>query len=167
SAGGPSLHLAATNAVVIPPARRGRLGVRLKGGDPFGFGRGGEEMLACARAGVAVEVVPGVSAAIAVPAAAGIPVTHRGFASSFAVVTGHEDPAKPEPAVDWERLAMAVDTLVILMGVGTLPRITARLLAAGRSGDTPAAVIHRGTTQAQETVVGTLGEFAARAEIGR
>ncbi|TLY20839.1 MAG: uroporphyrinogen-III C-methyltransferase, partial [Nitrospirae bacterium] len=144
-------------------ARRGRLVVRLKGGDPFVFGRGGEEMLACARAGVAVEVVPGVSAAIAVPAAAGIPVTHRGFASSFAVVTGHEDPAKPESAVDWERLATAVDTLVILMGVGTLPRITARLLAAGRSEDTPAAVIHRGTTQAEETVVGTLGEFAARA----
>jgi uroporphyrinogen III methyltransferase/synthase len=120
-------------------------------------------MLACARAGVAVEVVPGVSAAIAVPAAAGIPVTHRGFASSFAVVTGHEDPAKPDSAVDWERLATAVDTLVILMGVGALPRIAARLLAAGRSGDTPAAVIHRGTTEAEETVVGTLGDIAARA----
>ncbi|PYM57138.1 MAG: uroporphyrinogen-III C-methyltransferase [Candidatus Rokuibacteriota bacterium] len=163
SAGRHYLEQSAINAILIHHARRGRLVVRLKGGDPFVFGRGGEEMLACARAGVAVEVVPGVSAAIAVPAAAGIPVTHRGFASSFAVVTGHEDPAKPEPAVDWERLAMAVDTLVILMGVGTLPRITARLLAAGRSGDTPAAVIHRGTTQAEETVVGTLGDIAARA----
>ena len=163
SAGRHYFEQSAINAILIHHARRGRLVVRLKGGDPFVFGRGGEEMLACARAGVAVEVVPGVSAAIAVPAAAGIPVTHRGFASSFAVVTGHEDPAKPESAVDWERLAMAVDTLVILMGVGTLPRITARLLAAGRSGDTPAAVIHRGTTQAEETVVGTLGDIAARA----
>ena len=163
SAGRHYLEQSAINAILIHHARRGRLVVRLKGGDPFVFGRGGEEMLACARAGVAVEVVPGVSAAIAVPAAAGIPVTHRGFASSFAVVTGHEDPTKPESAVDWERLAMAVDTLVILMGVGTLPRITARLLAAGRSGDTPAAVIHRGTTQAEETVVGTLGDIAARA----
>jgi len=107
SAGRHYLEQSAINAILIHHARRGRLVVRLKGGDPFVFGRGGEEMLACARAGVAVEVVPGVSAAIAVPAAAGIPVTHRGFASSFAVVTGHEDPAKPESAVDWERLAMA------------------------------------------------------------
>ena len=163
SAGRHCLEQSAINAVLIHHARRGRLVVRLKGGDPFVFGRGGEEILACARAGVAVEVVPGVSAAIAVPAAAGIPVTHRGLSSSFAVVTGHEDPAKPESAVDWERLATAVDTLVILMGVGTLPRITARLLAAGRRADTPAAVIHRGTTQAEETVVGTLGDIAAHA----
>jgi len=163
SAGRHYLEQSAINAILIHHARRGRLVVRLKGGDPFVFGRGGEEMLACARAGVAVEVVPGVSAAIAVPAAAGIPVTHRGLASSFAVVTGHEDPAKPESAVDWERLATAVDTLVILMGVGTLPRITARLLAAGRSGDTPAAVVHRGSTKAEETVVGALGDIAARA----
>jgi uroporphyrinogen III methyltransferase/synthase len=163
SAGRHCLEQSAINAVLIHHARRGRLVVRLKGGDPFVFGRGGEEILACACAGVAVEVVPGVSAALAVPAAAGIPVTHRGLASSFAVVTGHEDPAKPESAVDWERLATAVDTLVILMGVGTLPRITARLLAAGRRADTPAAVIHRGTTEAEETVVGTLGDIAARA----
>ena len=163
SAGRHYLEQSAINAILIHHARRGRLVVRLKGGDPFVFGRGGEEMLACARAGVAVEVVPGVSAALAVPAAAGIPVTHRGFASSFAVVTGHEDPAKPASAVNWERLATAVDTLVILMGVGALPRITARLVAAGRSGDTPAAVIHRGTTEAEETVVGTLGDIAARA----
>jgi len=137
--------------------------VRLKGGDPFVFGRGGEEILACARAGVPVEVVPGVSAAIAVPAAAGIPVTHRGLASSFAVVTGHEDPNKPESAVDWERLATAVDTLVVLMGVGALPGIAARLQSTGRGADTPAAVIHRGTMEAEETVVGTLGDIALRA----
>jgi uroporphyrinogen III methyltransferase/synthase len=163
SAGRHYLEQSAINAILIHHARRGRLVVRLKGGDPFVFGRGGEEMLACARAGVAVEVVPGVSAAIAVPAAAGIPVTHRGLASSFAVVTGHEDPAKPESAVDWVRLATAVDTLVILMGVSALSRIAARLLAAGRRVDTPAAVIHRGTTEAEETVVGTLGDIAARA----
>lgn len=153
----------AINAALIHHARAGRLVVRLKGGDPFVFGRGGEEMLACVRAGVLVEVVPGVSAAVAVPAAAGVPVTHRGLASSFAVVTGHEDPAKPEAAVDWERLATAVDTLVILMGVGALPRIAARLIVAGRDAATPAAVIRRGTTSAQETVIGTLGDIAVRA----
>jgi uroporphyrinogen III methyltransferase/synthase len=163
SAGRHCLEQSAINAILIHHARAGRLVVRLKGGDPFVFGRGGEEILACARAGVAVDVVPGVSAAIAVPAAAGIPVTHRGVASSFAVVTGHEDPAKPESAVDWERLATAVDTLVILMGAGALPRIAARLISAGRRADTPAAVIHRGTTEAQETVVGVLGDIAARA----
>jgi len=112
---------------------------------------------------VTVEVVPGVSSALAVPAVAGIPVTHRGLASSFAVVTGHEDPGKPESAVDWERLAAAVDTLVILMGVGAFPRIALRLLAAGRSAATPVAVIHRGTTEAEETLVGTLGDIAVRA----
>ena len=163
SVGRHCLDQSAINAILIHHAHAGRLVVRLKGGDPFVFGRGGEEILACARAGVAVEVVPGVSAALAVPAAAGIPVTHRGFASSFAVVTGHEDPAKPESAVQWERLATAVETLVILMGVAALPRIAARLMAAGRSADTPAAVIHRGTTDAQETVIGTLGDIAARA----
>ena len=163
SAGRHCLEQSAINAILIHHAQAGRLVVRLKGGDPFVFGRGGEEILACARAGVAVEVVPGVSSAIAVPAAAGIPVTHRGVASSFAVVTGHEDPAKAESTVDWEHLAMAVDTLVILMGVGTLSPIAARLIFAGRRADTPAAVIHRGTTEAQETVVGTLGDIAGRA----
>ena len=163
SAGRHCLEQSAINAVLIHQAQAGRLVVRLKGGDPFVFGRGGEELLACARASVPVEVVPGVSAAIAVPEAAGIPVTHRGVASSFAVVTGHEDPAKPGSAVDWERLATAVDTLVILMGVGALPRLAPRLIAAGRAAGTPAAVIHRGTTAAQEIVTGTLGDIAARA----
>jgi uroporphyrin-III C-methyltransferase len=163
SAGRHYLEQSAINAILIHHAQAGRLVVRLKGGDPLVFGRGGEEILACARAGLAVEVVPGVSAAIAVPAAAGIPVTHRGLASSFAVVTGHEDPTKLESAVDWERLATAVDTLVILMGVGALPRIAARLQSAGLGADTPAAVIYRGTTEAEETVVGTLGDIASRA----
>jgi uroporphyrinogen III methyltransferase / synthase len=163
SAGKHYLEQSAINAVLIHHAQAGRLVVRLKGGDPFVFGRGGEEILACARAGVAVEVVPGVSAALAVPAAAGVPLTHRGLASSFAVVTGHEDPAKPGSAVDWERLATAVDTLVILMGVGALPRIVSRLISAGRRAETPVAVIQRGTTEAQETVIGTLGDIAVRA----
>ena len=157
------LDQSAIDAIMIHHAEAGRLVVRLKGGDPFVFGRGGEEIVACARAGVPVEVVPGVSSAIAVPGAANIPVTHRGLASSFAVVTGHEDPAKAGFAVDWERLATAVDTLVILMGVATLPRIAARLLTGGRRADTPAAVIHRGTTEAQRTVTGTLADIAARA----
>jgi uroporphyrinogen III methyltransferase/synthase len=163
SAGRHYLEQSAINAILIHHAEAGRLVIRLKGGDPFVFGRGGEEVLACAQAGVTVEVVPGVSSALAVPAAAGIPVTHRGLASSFAVVTGHEDPGKPESVVDWERLAAAVDTLVILMGVGAFPRIARRLLAAGRSAATPVAVIHRGTTEAEETLVGTLGDIAVRA----
>jgi siroheme synthase len=104
--------------------------------------------------------VPGVSSAIAVPATAGIPVTHRGLASSFAVVTGHEDPSKPGQRVDWERLARAVDTLVILMGVAALPEITRRLLAAGRVPETPAAAIHGGTTPGEEVVTGTLRNIA-------
>jgi uroporphyrin-III C-methyltransferase len=153
----------ATTALLLHHAERGRLVVRLKGGDPFVFGRGGEEALACARAGLAVEVVPGVSAAIAAPAAAGIPVTHRGLASSFAVVTGHEDPAKGSAAVDWARLAGAVDTLVVLMGVAALPRIAAELVAAGRSLDTPAAVIGAATTPGERVVAGTLADIAERA----
>jgi uroporphyrinogen III methyltransferase / synthase len=164
SAGRHYLEQSAINSILIHHAEAGRLVIRLKGGDPFVFGRGGEEILACARVGVAVEVVPGVSSALAVPAAAGIPITHRGLASSFAVVTGHEDPGKPESAVDWDRLATAVDTLIILMGVGAFPRIALRLLAAGRSAATPVAVIYRGTTEAEETLVGTLGDIAVLAE---
>ena len=150
----------AINALLIHHAEAGRLVVRLKGGDPFVFGRGGEEALACLRAKIPVEVVPGVSSAVAVPAAAGIPVSHRGLGSSFAVVTGHEDPNKPEASVDWARLATAVDTLVILMGMSTLPTIAARLIAAGRDAETPAAVIEQGTTAKQRTVTGTLGNIA-------
>jgi len=153
----------AINALLIHHAEAGRLVVRLKGGDPFVFGRGGEEVLACRGAGIPVEVVPGVSSAVAVPAAAGIPVTHRGLASSFAVVTGHEDPDKAAGGIDWDRLATAVDTLVILMGIATLPVITARLIAAGRDPATPAAVIERGLTANQRVVTGTLGNIAERA----
>jgi uroporphyrinogen III methyltransferase/synthase len=152
------------NALLIERARAGQTVVRLKGGDPFVFGRGGEEARALADAGVPFEVVPGVSSAIAAPAYAGIPVTQRGVASSVAFVTGHEDPAKDEQDVDWERLAGAVDTLVLLMGIGQLARIAGRLTAAGRDPATPAAVIEWGTLPRQRTVTGTLGDIVAKVE---
>ncbi len=146
------------NSVLIDYARRGFDVVRLKGGDPLVFGRGGEEAEALADAGIPFEIVPGVSSAVAVPAYAGIPLTHRKYASSFAVVTGHEA-IKTKSSVDWAKLATAVDTLVILMGLQNLPAIVAKLLAHGRSSDTPAAVICRGTTEQQETVTGTLANI--------
>ena len=160
--GGHCLPQAEINAVLIEQARRGRLVVRLKGGDPFVFGRGGEEACVLAEAGIAFEVVPGVSAAIAVPAYAGIPVTHRGLGSSFAVVTGHEDPTKGRAAVEWGRLATAVDTIVVLMGAQSLSRIAAQLVGHGRARDTPVALVRWGTTEAQQTMVTTLGEVVAR-----
>jgi len=151
------------NAILIAHAAEGRRVVRLKGGDPFVFGRGSEEAEALAHAGIPYEVVPGVSSAVAVPAAAGIPVTHRGIASSFAVVTGHdcEDGAG---SVDWPRLATSVDTLVVLMGLANLPRIARTLVAHGRAPATPVAVISAGTTDAQRTITGTLDDIAARVE---
>jgi len=147
------------NALLIAEARLGHRVVRLKGGDSFVFGRGGEEALALAEAGIAFEVVPGVTSAVAVPAAAGIPLTHRGIASSFAVVTGHHA-AGGESGVDWGRLAGAVDTLVILMGLANLPEITRELIAQGRDPETPAALIERGTTEAQRTVTATLATLS-------
>ena len=152
------------NALLVAHARRGRRVVRLKGGDPFVFGRGAEEAQALAAAGIPFEVVPGVSAALAVPASAGIPVTCRGVASSFAVVTGHEDGAKEASSIQWARLATAVDTLVILMGLRSLRRITRELMAHGRPPDTPIALVRHGTADAQETLVGTLADIAATAE---
>lgn len=151
------------NRLLVDKARTGRTVVRLKGGDPFVFSRGGEEAEALAEAGVAFEVVPGVTSAIAVPAYAGIPVTRRGLASSFAVVTGHDGPDDPGNPVDWGTLATAADTLVILMGLAHLPAIATRLVAGGRPADTPAAVIGAGTTGAQRVVVGTLADIAIRA----
>jgi uroporphyrin-III C-methyltransferase len=151
------------NALLVEHARGGRNVVRLKGGDPFVFGRGGEEAEALADAGVPHEVVPGVSAAIAVPAYAGIPLTHRRLSSSFAVVTGHEA-CKPGAKVSWTRLATAVDTLVVLMGLTNLPRIAAALIAHGRTAETPAAVIGSGTTEQQRVVVGTLDDIAEKAK---
>ncbi len=150
------------NEVLIGYAWRGIDVVRLKGGDPFVFGRGGEEAEALRDAGVAFEIVPGVSSAVAVPAYAGIPLTHRNYASSFAVVTGHEA-VKSKSTVDWAKLATAVDTLVILMGLHNLPSIVAKLLAHGRSANTPVAVIQQGTTERQTTVTGTLADIVERA----
>jgi uroporphyrinogen III methyltransferase/synthase len=166
-AGAHCLPQSRINARLIEEARGGHVVVRLKGGDPFVFGRGGEEALALAEAGIPFEVVPGVSAAVAVPAYAGIPVTHRGLGSSFAVVTGHEDSDKGGPFVDWARLALAVDTIVVLMGVKSLPRIVAELVVHGRSPATPVALIRWGTTDAQETVIGTLVDIVARAARAR
>jgi uroporphyrin-III C-methyltransferase len=163
-AGAHSLPQDRINALLVEHSRAGRQVVRLKGGDPFVFGRGGEEAAALAAAGLPWEVVPGVSSAIAVPAYAGIPVTHRAAASSFAVVTGHEDPTKPESRLRWQALAQGIDTLVFLMGVGRLATIAEQLIAHGRSADTPAAVIRWGTTADQETVAGTLATIAADVE---
>jgi uroporphyrinogen III methyltransferase/synthase len=142
--------------------RRGTV-VRLKGGDPFVFGRGGEEALALAEAGVEWEVVPGVSSAHAVPAYAGIPVTHRGLAAQVTLVTGHEDPAKEGAGVDWDALARAPGTLVFLMGLRALDANARRLIDAGRSPATPAAVISHGTKPTQRTVTAPLGEIAEAA----
>jgi uroporphyrinogen III methyltransferase/synthase len=150
------------NQVLIRHARIGYEVVRLKGGDPFVFGRGGEEAEALATAGVPFEIVPGVSSAVAVPAYAGIPLTHREYSSSFAVVTGHEAP-KLESSVQWGKLASAVDTLVILMGLKSLEQITTELLNHGLAAGTPVAVISCGTTQQQETVTGTIAGIVDRA----
>jgi uroporphyrinogen III methyltransferase/synthase len=148
------------NALLVTKSTEHGVVVRLKGGDPFIFGRGGEEALALVSAGVPWEVVPGVSAGAAVAAYAGIPITHRGLSSSVAFITGHEDPAKIESSVDWGRLARGVDTLVIFMGVSSAPQIAEQLMAHGLGADTPAAVIRRGTYEHQECHVTTLAELA-------
>ena len=148
-------------ALLIARARAAKRVVRLKGGDPFVFGRGGEEVAALVAAGIPVEVVPGVTAATTVPASAGIPVTHRDWSSSLTIVTGHEDPTKDEDNVDWNWLAASRGTLVILMGLAQLPRICDRLLAGGRAADTPAAVISAGTRPDQRTVTAPLAELPA------
>jgi len=154
---------ASINALLIQEAKAGRKVVRLKGGDPFVFGRGSEEALALAKANVAFEVVPGVTSATAVPAYAGIPLTDRALSSSVAIITGYEDPTKSGSAIRWEQLATACDTLVCLMGVAALPGIALRLIQHGRSAKTPCAVIEWGTHPRQRTVVGTLQSIAAQA----
>ncbi len=146
------------NATLVEHGLPARCDVRLKGGDPFGFGRGGEECEALRAAGVAYEVVPGVTSAIAAPAYAGIPVTHRGLSTHVTIVTGHEDPAKGSDDTDWESLARAGGTLVILMGAGHLADIVARLIAAGRDPSTPVAAVRWGTRPEQDTVRTTLAD---------
>ncbi|HEX2435295.1 MAG TPA: uroporphyrinogen-III C-methyltransferase, partial [Solirubrobacterales bacterium] len=151
-------------ALMVDRARAGLSVVRLKGGDPFTFGRGGEEAEALTAAGVPFEVVPGVTAGVAAPAYAGIPVTHRDDASAVAFVTGHEDPDKGDSALDWEALAAFPGTLVVYMGVKRLGEIAERLVAGGRAADEPAAVVERGTMSGQRTVSAPLGELAAAAD---
>lgn len=151
------------NELLVDRARLGRRVVRLKGGDPFLFGRGGEEATWLAERGIPFEVVPGPSAAIAVPAYAGIPVTDRRAASSLLVVTGHEDPKRPLDRVKWEHVATAADTIVVLMGARRLGDIAEALIAGGRPAETPAALVEWGTTPSQRTVTAPLAEIAARA----
>jgi uroporphyrinogen III methyltransferase / synthase len=158
--GGESMPQETINELLVSHGRRGGTVVRLKGGDPFVFGRGGEEAEALAAAGIEFEVVPGVTAGVAGPAYAGIPVTHRDEASAVAFVTGHEDPGKSETALDWQALARFPGTLVLYMGVRRLPEIAERLIAAGRTREEPAAVVERGTFPGQRTVTAPLGELA-------
>jgi len=144
------------NALIVEKASQGKVVARLKGGDPFIFGRGGEEAEVLIAAGIPFEVVPGVTAAIGASAYAGIPLTHRDYTSDVAFVTGHEDPTKAESSIDWSALATGIGTLVFFMGVKNLPSIAANLVANGRPADTPVAVIRWGTTPKQKTVTGTL-----------
>jgi len=150
------------NALLVEHALAGKRVVRLKGGDPFVFGRGGEEALALRAAGVPFEVVPGISSGVAVPAYAGIPVTHRGLTSHVTFVTGHEDPTKEEAHIDWDKLASDVGTLVIFMGVKNLPKMVDELTRRGRPIDTPIALIRYGTVPQQRTVTGTLKDIVEK-----
>jgi len=151
------------NELIVSRAQAGQRVVRLKGGDPFVFGRGGEEALACVRAGVPFSVVPGVTSAVAVPAYAGIPVTHRGVTQDFAVVSAHLDPSHPGATVDWAALAQGPGTLVLLMGVAHLEEISAELIKRGRDAATPVAVIRDGTLPGQQVLTSTLGAVAEEA----
>lgn len=152
------------NQLLIQKAKERKTIVRLKGGDPFVLGRGGEEAAVLADNHIPFEVVPGISSAVAVPAYAGIPVTHRGIASSFAVITGHEDPQKRGSSINWAKLATGVDTLVFLMGVNNLAEIMAKLVEYGRSPGTPVAVIKDGTQPAQTTIVGSIENIVAKVQ---
>ncbi len=160
--GEPSMPQEEINTLLVELGRSGKTIVRLKGGDPYVFGRGGEEALALLEAGLAFEVVPGVTSGVAAPAYAGIPVTHRGLSASVAFVTGHEDPTKDRSDVDWKTIASGADTLVLYMGVGRLCEISSELVSAGRSPETPVAVIRWGTVPEQRTVTGTLEDIADR-----
>jgi uroporphyrinogen III methyltransferase / synthase len=148
------------NALLVEKAREGKIVTRLKGGDPFVFGRGGEEAEELRKAGVEFEVVPGISSAIAAPAYAGIPVTHRAVATAFMVITGHEDPTKEETQVDWAGVAKFFGTRVILMGVERIGKIAEELMRHGAAPETPVAMVHRGTTGQQQTIQGTLATIA-------
>ena len=159
--GGPQMPQEEIDRLLVQYGTGGRTVVRLKGGDPFVFGRGGEEALVLREAGIPYEVVPGVTAGIAAPAYAGVPVTHRELASGVAFVTGHENPDKPETALDWPALAAFPGTLVFYMGVKALPRIASQLMAGGRAASEPVAVVERGTLPGQRTTLSTLGEIGS------
>jgi len=162
--GGHAMTQPEIDAVLVEQAMLGRTVVRLKGGDPFVFGRGGEELLACAEAGIPCEVIPGITSAVAAPSAAGIPVTHRGIARSFAVVTASTAGTAHEPdATDLSRIATAIDTLVILMAAGRLADTCRALIDAGRDADEPAALVMWATTPEERTVIGTLSDLPALA----
>ncbi|KRE38434.1 CobA protein [Janibacter sp. Soil728] len=154
------------NELLVEHARAGKVVVRLKGGDGYLFGRGGEEWQHCTAAGIPVEIVPGVSSAFSVPALAGIPVTHRGLSQGVAVVSGHVAPEDPRSEVDWTALATSRLTIVILMGVATLGSIARALIAAGLPADTPAACIADGASPQQRTVRAALSEIASAADEG-
>jgi uroporphyrinogen III methyltransferase/synthase len=164
--GGESVPQEQTEELILARARAGHMVVRLKGGDPFVFGRGGEEALCLRAAGIPYEIVPGITSGVAAAAYAGIPVTHRGLASAVALVTGHEDPDKDDTTIDWPALAAFPGTLVFYMGVRALPSIARSLIGAGRSEQEPVAIIERGTLPGQRTVTGTLATITdvARAE---
>ena len=152
----------AINAVLIDRAKAGKFVVRLKGGDPFVFARGYEEVLACADAGIPVTVVPGVTSAIAVPALAGVPVTHRAVTHEFVVVSGHVAPGHPESLVNWNALAAMSGTIVLLMAVERIELFTKVLLKGGRPAETPVLVVQHGTTPAQRTLRATLADAPER-----
>ena len=158
-----TLPQAEINRLLVERGPAGKTVVRLKGGDPFVFGRGGEEALALVAAGVPFEIVPGISSAIAAPAYAGIPVTQREVAGSVTIITGHRADAIGDPEAEWERLAATSGTLVFVMGVGNLPAIAAALRRGGRPADTPVALIANGTRPDQQTVAGTLADIVERA----
>ena len=159
-----SLEQEMITQLLIQNACEGKTVVRLKGGDPFVLGRGGEEAEALAENHISFEVVPGVSSAVAVPAYAGIPVTHRGVASSFTVITGHKASGKEEPHIAWDKLSKGTDTLVILMGIGNLENLVEELIKNNKPRLTPVAVITEGTTGRQRCVVGTLQNIAEKAK---
>jgi uroporphyrin-III C-methyltransferase len=158
--GDPTTHQDRTNELMVKYAKQGKTVLRLKGGDPFIFGRGGEEAEYLVRRGIEFEIVPGITSSIASPAYAGIPLTHRRYSSSIAIVTGHEETKKGELMVRWDKLASGVDTIVVLMGVGQLDHISRNLVKAGMKKSIKAAIIANGTTDKQKVLKGTLGTIA-------
>ena len=165
SVGDPTTHQEETNKLMVKFALQGKQVLRLKGGDPFIFGRGAEEAEFLVANGIEFEIVPGISSAVASAAYAGIPLTHRALASSVAIVTGHEEEGKDTgPAVEWSRLAKSVDTIVILMGIGQLSQISKELMASGRDPQTPVAIIEKGTTENQRVITSSLDTISCAAK---